>query len=572
MFPRWAAIGRMNPQPERGSGQRSYHFRFLGAGSALRHQQRLRTAWLGEAKTLAFALGERGIHVNTLSLGGTLTPDIQASIDSRAAPGRSREAKLAEETANSRCANTADRKKSRRRRRSAVEFSDHMTGVNLLHDGGFTRPIEDIGLRILVIGGADASMRWPGRSRSRRGARSCSSRPAMAARRRSPRMRRSTSPTTRPSSRSPRRNKIDFVVIGPDAPVGRGARRRRAGRRHPLLRAEQGGGAARGLARASPRRSATRPASRPPPMAASTTRATALAYVARQGAPIVIKADGLAAGKGVTVATTIEEAEDAVRDCFSGAFGASGVDGRHRGVPRAARRRASSRSATARTSCMLASAQDHKRVWDGDRGPNTGGMGAYSPAPVMTDGDDGAGRGARSSSRRSAAWPSAARRSRGVLFAGLMVTADGPKLIEYNVRFGDPECQVLMMRLKSDVARPARGHGARRSRGRRAGVARRRGADGGHGDAGLSGERRQGQRDPRRRGAGQRHDLQSSTPGPPRERRRFVANWRARAERHRAGPHGGRGAGPCLRGGRPDRLAGGLLPPRHRLARRRNGS
>ena len=175
----------------------------------------------------------------------------------------------------------------------------------------------------------------------------------------------------------------------------------------------------------------------------------AKAYAREQGAPIVIKADGLAAGKGVTICQSLDEADDAIDACFAGAFGAAGssvvveeflegeeasffalVDGRH--------------------TLPLAAAQDHKRVGDGDTGPNTGGMGAYSPAPVMTD----------AMSKRVmteiieptvAAMAKRGAPFKGVLFAGLMITADGPKLIEYNVRFGDPEMQVLAVRLKSDL-------------------------------------------------------------------------------------------------------------------------
>ena len=177
--------------------------------------------------------------------------------------------------------------------------------------------------------------------------------------------------------------------------------------------------------------------------------ADALAYVRQHGAPIVIKADGLAAGKGVTVATTQPEAEDAVHDCFSGAFGASGstvvieeyLEGEEASV---------FALCDGEDVVLLPSAQDHKRVWDGDRGPNTGGMGAYSPAPVMTP-------EMTARVETEIILPSVRRMKErgtpfmGVLFAGIMVTAEGPKLIEYNVRFGDPECQVLMLRLKSDL-------------------------------------------------------------------------------------------------------------------------
>ena len=176
---------------------------------------------------------------------------------------------------------------------------------------------------------------------------------------------------------------------------------------------------------------------------------SAKAYLATQTLPIVVKADGLAAGKGVVIAETAAAAEAAVEACFAGAFGAAGsevvieeflvgeeasffalCDGEH--------------------VLPLATAQDHKRVGDGDTGPNTGGMGAYSPAPVMT----------AEMTRRTldeiivpTVRGMAARGTpyKGVLYLGVMITRDGPKLYEYNVRFGDPECQVLMMRLKSDL-------------------------------------------------------------------------------------------------------------------------
>ena len=175
----------------------------------------------------------------------------------------------------------------------------------------------------------------------------------------------------------------------------------------------------------------------------------ALAYVHDQGAPIVIKADGLAAGKGVTVAMTMEEAADAVRDCFSGAFGESGsvvvIEEYLEGEEASLFALCDGKSVV-----MLPSAQDHKRVWDGDRGPNTGGMGAYSPAPVMTP-------EVTARVEEEMILPTIRRMAErgtpftGVLFAGIMVTKAGPKLIEYNVRFGDPETQVLMLRLKSDA-------------------------------------------------------------------------------------------------------------------------
>jgi len=171
-------------------------------------------------------------------------------------------------------------------------------------------------------------------------------------------------------------------------------------------------------------------------------------YILARGAPIVVKADGLAAGKGVIVAQSIDEALKATEEIFAGAFGQAGaevviedcligeeasffalVDGEH---------------------CLaLASAQDHKAVGDGDTGPNTGGMGAYSPAPVITPEMH-----ARIMDEiihpTVAAMAAEGHPFRGVLFAGLMITDKGPELIEYNTRFGDPECQVLMTRLVGD--------------------------------------------------------------------------------------------------------------------------
>ena len=176
----------------------------------------------------------------------------------------------------------------------------------------------------------------------------------------------------------------------------------------------------------------------------------AKAFASGRGAPIVVKADGLAAGKGVLICETVEQAHAAIDDMLTGgAFGAAGaeivieefmegeeasffalVDGEH--------------------ALPLASAQDHKRVGDGDTGPNTGGMGAYSPAPAVTD-EVVATVMERIVLPTVAGMKAEGRPYKGVLYAGLMLTAEGPKLVEYNVRFGDPECQVLMMRLMSDL-------------------------------------------------------------------------------------------------------------------------
>jgi phosphoribosylamine--glycine ligase len=177
--------------------------------------------------------------------------------------------------------------------------------------------------------------------------------------------------------------------------------------------------------------------------------AAAKAYIAAEGAPIVVKADGLAAGKGVVVAANVADAQRAVDDAFGGKFGAAVAeivveeflvgeeasffalcDGTH--------------------ALPLAAAQDHKRVGDGDTGPNTGGMGAYSPCAAVTP-EVEAQVMERIILPTVRAMARDGRPFKGVLFAGLMLTNEGPKLIEFNCRFGDPECQALMMRLQSDI-------------------------------------------------------------------------------------------------------------------------
>jgi phosphoribosylamine--glycine ligase len=180
-----------------------------------------------------------------------------------------------------------------------------------------------------------------------------------------------------------------------------------------------------------------------------TSAEPAKAYVHRQGAPIVVKADGLAAGKGVVVAETVEQALEAIDMMFEGGLGAAGAEVV---IEEFLQGEEASFFALCdgTTAIPLASAQDHKRAFDNDQGPNTGGMGAYSPAPVMTP----------QMTRRTMteiieptmrALAAMGCPYKGVLFAGLMITRDGPKLIEYNARFGDPETQVLMLRLMSDL-------------------------------------------------------------------------------------------------------------------------
>jgi phosphoribosylamine--glycine ligase len=177
--------------------------------------------------------------------------------------------------------------------------------------------------------------------------------------------------------------------------------------------------------------------------------ADARAYVRAQGAPIVVKADGLAAGKGVVVAKTLAEAEAAIAMMFEGAFGAAGAEvvieeflsGREISF---------FALCDGETAIPLASAQDHKRVFDHDQGPNTGGMGAYSPTPFVT-GEVHDQIMSRIILPTVAGMKKRGMPFRGVLYAGVMLTEQGPKLFEYNVRFGDPECQVLMLRMMSDI-------------------------------------------------------------------------------------------------------------------------
>jgi phosphoribosylamine--glycine ligase len=176
----------------------------------------------------------------------------------------------------------------------------------------------------------------------------------------------------------------------------------------------------------------------------------AKAYVREHGAPIVVKADGLAAGKGVTVAMTEDEALAAIDEAMAGgAFGAAGAELVIEAVLEG-EEASFFALVDGDTALPLVTAQDHKRVFDGDEGPNTGGMGAYSPAPVMTP-ELIEQTMVRIVKPTVAAMKAEGMPYKGVLFAGLMITDNGPELIEYNVRFGDPECQVILMRLMSDL-------------------------------------------------------------------------------------------------------------------------
>ena len=243
-------------------------------------------------------------------------------------------------------------------------------------------------------------------------------------------------------------NAIDFVVIGPEAPLAAGVADALA----------DAGISAFGPSAEAARLEASKAFTKeicdacnaPTAGYARFTEAEAAkAYVREQGAPIVIKADGLAAGKGVTVAMTLDEALAAIDDCFEGAFGEAGAE-----VVVEAYLDGEEASffclSDGKTLLPLATAQDHKRVGDGDTGPNTGGMGAYSPAPVMTpDMVERTMKEIIEPTMRGMA--EIGMPFQGVFFAGLMITNKGPELIEYNVRFGDPECQVVFMRLKSDL-------------------------------------------------------------------------------------------------------------------------
>lgn len=239
-------------------------------------------------------------------------------------------------------------------------------------------------------------------------------------------------------------NAIDLVIVGPEAPLAAGVadRLREAG--FPVF------GPSQAAARLEASKAFTKEicdAARAPTAGYGhfTDAASAKTYVAAQGAPIVVKADGLAAGKGVIICETVAEAETAIDDMFGGAFGGAGaevvieefmtgeeasyfvlVDGED--------------------VLPIGTAQDHKRVGEGDTGPNTGGMGAYSPAPVLTD-------EIAQKALDEIVRPTMAEMVRrgtpysGVLYVGLMIENGQPRLVEYNVRFGDPECQVLVMRL-----------------------------------------------------------------------------------------------------------------------------
>ena len=181
-----------------------------------------------------------------------------------------------------------------------------------------------------------------------------------------------------------------------------------------------------------------------------TDEAAALAYVDELGAPIVVKADGLAAGKGVVVAEDIEDAKEAVHDCFAGTFGEAGSTVVIEECMTGPECSLLAFVTGGRAFCM-ATAQDHKRAFDGDCGPNTGGMGVYSPVPIVTDEELTAMMNVMETAAAATAREPFAHDYRGVLYGGFMLTEEGPKVLEFNARFGDPETQVVLPRLKSDL-------------------------------------------------------------------------------------------------------------------------
>jgi phosphoribosylamine---glycine ligase len=239
-----------------------------------------------------------------------------------------------------------------------------------------------------------------------------------------------------------RRRSADLVVIGPEAPLvaGVGDALRDAGfavfgPNAAAARLEGSKGFTKDLCEAN-----TIPTAR---YARTETTGDAMAALDRFGMPVVIKADGLAAGKGVTVATSRSEAEEAIADAGDSPLVIEEfLEGEEASL---------FALVDGETAVPFASAQDHKRVGEGDTGPNTGGMGAYSPAPVLTA--ELERRAMDEIVRPTArALTAAGTPFSGVLYAGLMLTSDGPKLIEYNVRFGDPECEAIMPRVEGDFA------------------------------------------------------------------------------------------------------------------------
>jgi phosphoribosylamine--glycine ligase len=246
-----------------------------------------------------------------------------------------------------------------------------------------------------------------------------------------------------------RRSQIDFVVVGPEAPLVAGTvdALEAAG-----IAAFGPGGAAAALegSKAFMKDFCAREGIPTAAYGRFREAEAAKAYIAAHGAPVVVKADGLAAGKGVVVAATLSEANAAVDAALGrGRFGMAGAEIVVEDFL-AGEEASFFALVDGAIALPLAAAQDHKRAFDGDIGPNTGGMGAYSPAPSVTPSVEGAVMD-RIVLPTVRAMARDGRPFKGLLYAGLMLTESGPKLLEYNVRFGDPECQALLMRLRSDL-------------------------------------------------------------------------------------------------------------------------
>ncbi len=239
-------------------------------------------------------------------------------------------------------------------------------------------------------------------------------------------------------------NAVDFVIVGPEAPLAAGVADALRAAGVPVF-GPSGEAARLEASKAFTKKICDACGAPTAGYARFTDHAAAEAYLRRTGAPIVIKADGLAAGKGVIVAMTLEEALEGLAEIFGGAFGDAGAEV-------VIEEFMEGEEASLFVLCdgtdvlAIGTAQDHKRVGDGDTGPNTGGMGAYSPAPVLSD-------AVLTQAMEEIVKPTVAEMARrgtpfqGVLYAGLMIKDGRARLVEYNVRFGDPECQVLMMRL-----------------------------------------------------------------------------------------------------------------------------
>ena len=246
-----------------------------------------------------------------------------------------------------------------------------------------------------------------------------------------------------------RENGIGLVVIGPEAPlvVGVGDAVRSAGIPcfGPNGKAAQMEGSKKFAKQVMSRAGVPTAAYR-----SFTDEETCAAYVKQVGGPVVVKADGLAAGKGVIVAKTTEEALEGVHECFSGAFGDAGttvvveemLDGPECSLLALT---------DGRTVVPLATAQDHKRALDGDKGPNTGGMGVYSPVPEHLVSADELAAMVDIEKRVVAELASEGITYSGCLYGGFMLTSEGPKVLEFNARFGDPETQVVLPRMKGDL-------------------------------------------------------------------------------------------------------------------------